>query len=134
MCRALSFQYFQVLMGTDIIMTPQGQASELLALPDLYHELAHEGEEEQINRGLWGMRLAEYLVQKLSERGIKAEGIIAEDWGYYLPVANEGFKLAPCCGHQYGDNEVFLCFTDPATPVADSPETATCITGIRAAS
>ncbi len=28
-------------METDIIMTPQGQASELLALPDLYHELAH---------------------------------------------------------------------------------------------
>ena len=41
LCGALSFQYFQALMGTDIIMTPQGQASELLALPDLYHELAH---------------------------------------------------------------------------------------------
>ena len=39
LCGALSFQYFQALMGTDIIMTPQGQASELLALPDLYHEL-----------------------------------------------------------------------------------------------
>src|SRR5260370_18626634 len=34
-------QYFQALMGMDIIMTPQTQASELLALPDLYHELAH---------------------------------------------------------------------------------------------
>jgi hypothetical protein len=41
LCGALSFQYFQALMETDIIMTPQGQASELLALPDLYHELAH---------------------------------------------------------------------------------------------
>ncbi len=41
LCAALSFQYFQALMETDIIMTPQGQASELLALPDLYHELAH---------------------------------------------------------------------------------------------
>ena len=40
-CGALSFQYFQALMGMDIIMTPQMQASELLALPDLYHELAH---------------------------------------------------------------------------------------------
>jgi hypothetical protein len=28
-------------MGMDIIMTPQTQASELLALPNLYHELAH---------------------------------------------------------------------------------------------
>jgi hypothetical protein len=41
LCGALSFQYFQALMETDIIMTPQGQASELLALPDLYHELVH---------------------------------------------------------------------------------------------
>jgi hypothetical protein len=41
LCGALSFQYFQALIETDIIMTPQGQASELLALPDLYHELAH---------------------------------------------------------------------------------------------
>src|SRR5258708_3784167 len=41
LCGALSFQYFQALMGMDIIMTPQTQASELLALPDLYHELAH---------------------------------------------------------------------------------------------
>ena len=29
---------------------------------------SYEGEEEQINPGLWGKRLAEYLVQKLSER------------------------------------------------------------------
>jgi hypothetical protein len=41
LCGALSYQYFQALMGTDIIMTPQTQASDLLALPDLYHELAH---------------------------------------------------------------------------------------------
>lgn len=41
LCGALSFQYFVALRDTDIIMTPQGQASELLALPDLYHELAH---------------------------------------------------------------------------------------------
>ena len=33
----------------------------------------YEGEEEQINPGLWGKRLAEYLVQKLSEKGIKTE-------------------------------------------------------------
>lgn len=30
----------------------------------------YEDEEEQINPGLWGKRLAEYLVQKLAERGI----------------------------------------------------------------
>ena len=30
----------------------------------------YEGEEELINPGHWGKRLAEYLVQKLSEKGI----------------------------------------------------------------
>lgn len=77
----------------------------------------YEGEEEEINPGLWGKRLAEYLVQKLADRGIKTLGIIGEDWGYYIPVENEGFKLAICCGHQHGDRDEFLCFTEPGTPI-----------------
>src|SRR5258705_10074563 len=75
----------------------------------------YEGEEEQINPGLWVKRLAEYLVQKLSEKGIKTHAIIAEDWD--IPVENDGFRLAICCGHQYGDDDQFLCFTDPSTPI-----------------
>jgi hypothetical protein len=77
----------------------------------------YEGEEEQINPGLWGKRLAEYLVQKLADKGIQTEGVIAEDWGYDVPVKNDGFRLAICCGHQDGDSDEFLCFTDPARPV-----------------
>lgn len=77
----------------------------------------YEREEEEINPGLWGKRLAEYLVQKLADRGINTEGIIGEDWGYYIPIENEGFKLAICCGHQNGDDDEFLCFTDPGTPI-----------------
>lgn len=77
----------------------------------------YEGEEEQINPGLWGKRLAEYLVQKLAARGIETEEMVAEDWGWYVPVQNEGFRLALCCGHQDGDDDEFLCFTDPSTPV-----------------
>ena len=77
----------------------------------------YDGEEEQINPGLWGKRLAEYLVQKLSEKGITTEEMVAEDWGWYVPVRNEGFRLALCCGHQNGDDDEFLCFTDPSTPI-----------------
>ena len=77
----------------------------------------YEGEEEQINPGLWGKRLAEYLVQKLTERGIETEEIGPEDWGWYIPVRNEGFPLAICCGHQDEGDDAFLCFTDPSTPV-----------------
>ena len=77
----------------------------------------YEGEEEQINPGLWGKRLAEYLVEKLSAKGITTDGMIAEDWGWYVPVRNEGFRLVVCCGHQDGDDDEFLCFTEPSTPI-----------------
>ena len=78
----------------------------------------YEGEEEDINPGLWGKRLAEYLVVKLVERGIETDPIIAEDWGWYVPIRNEGFRLALCCGHQSGDDgDEFLCFTDPSRPI-----------------
>jgi hypothetical protein len=77
----------------------------------------YEGEEEQINPGLWGKRLAEYFVEKLKELGIETRDIIPEDWGWYIPIENDGLRLAICCGHQSGDDDEFLCFTDPATPI-----------------
>jgi trehalose-6-phosphatase len=77
----------------------------------------YEGEEEQINPGLWGKRLAEYLAQKLAEKGIATEELVADDWGWIVPVRNEGFRLGLCCGHQDGDDDEFVCFTEPSTPI-----------------
>ena len=77
----------------------------------------YEGEEEEINPGLWGKRLTEYLAQKLAEKGIPTDAMIIEDWGCYLPVRNHEFPLALCCGHQDGDADQFLCFTEPSTPM-----------------
>jgi hypothetical protein len=77
----------------------------------------YDGEEDQINPGLWGKRLAEYFVQRLAERGITTGEMNAEDWGWYVPVENEGFRLALCCGHQDGDDDEFLVFTDPSAPI-----------------
>ncbi len=76
----------------------------------------YDGEEDQINPGLWGRRLAEYLVEKLSATEIETEALIAEDWGWYIAIRNERFRLAICCGHQDGDDDEFLVFTDPSTP------------------
>ena len=76
---------------------------------------AYDGEEDEINPGVWGRRLAEYLVEKLLAAGIETEAPIAEDWGWYVPVRNDRFRLAICCGHQSGDDDEFLCFTDPST-------------------
>jgi hypothetical protein len=77
----------------------------------------YEGEEEQINPGLWGKRLAEYLLKELHARGIQTEEPIPEDWGWYIPLKSEGHKLGVCCGHQNGDDDEFICFTSPSTPV-----------------
>ena len=77
----------------------------------------YEGEEERINPGLWGQRLAEYLVAKLPDHGLAAGEPIAEDWGWYVPVEVDGARLALCCGRQSGEDDVFLVFTDPQQPV-----------------
>ena len=77
----------------------------------------YEGEEEQINPGLWGKRLAEYFVEKLAEKGIPTDGLVAEDWGWFVAVRNEGFPLGLCVGHQDGDDDEFLCFTEPSGPI-----------------
>ena len=75
----------------------------------------YDGEEEEINPGLWGRRLTEYLAKALAERGIESEEMAIEDWGCYLPIQNDDFPLALCCGHQNGDDDQFLVFTDPST-------------------
>jgi hypothetical protein len=51
------------------------------------------------------------------KRGSRRRRSFAEDRGWYIPVENEGFRLAVCCGHQDGDDDEFVCFTDPSTPV-----------------
>ena len=75
------------------------------------------GEDELINPGLWGKRLAEYFVAKLPAHGLEADEPIAEDWGWYVPIEIDGAALALCCGHQDGDDDEFLVFTDPQEPV-----------------
>ena len=64
-----------------------------------------------------GQKAGQHLIQKLSEQGIQTGEIVAEDWGYYIPIKFAEFKMAICCGHQNGDDDQFLCFTDPRTPM-----------------
>ena len=59
----------------------------------------YDGEEEQINPGLWG-RGSPSIAFRSWRREVETEEMVAEDWGWYVPVRNEGFRLALCCGHQ----------------------------------
>lgn len=77
----------------------------------------HPREEEQLNPGVWGRRLADYLATGLATRGIETGEPVAEDWGWYLPVRSPSLRLGVCCGHQDGDDDEFLCFTEPSRPV-----------------
>lgn len=76
----------------------------------------YEDEQEQLNPGVWGRRLAEYLAGCLTSEGMWVEPIVAEDWGWYIPLELDGVRLAVCCGHQDGDAEEFVLFTDPSRP------------------
>jgi len=77
---------------------------------------AYPGEEDEINPGLWGRRLAEYLSKGLVERGLSPGEIVLEDWGCLVPVVADGEEMAVCCGHQDGDDDEFIVFTDPGRP------------------
>ena len=76
----------------------------------------YEGEEAQINPGLWGKRLAEYLQEQLPRHGLKVTCIGPEDWGWMVELENEGFPLWIGCGHQNDEPDVFLCFIEPSKP------------------
>ena len=77
----------------------------------------YDGEQEDVNPGLWGKCLAEYLEQELNARGIETNTIYSEDWGWALPIKNDSFPLWIGCGHQDGDDDEFLCFIEPSRPV-----------------
>ena len=76
----------------------------------------YEGEEEQINPGRYGRRLAEFLQKELSQQGIPTEEIYSEDWGWAVPIVNEAFTLWVGCGNYDEYPDGFLCFIEPSKP------------------
>ncbi len=77
----------------------------------------YEGEEEDINPGLWRKRLAEYLQNRLPSLGVPVVCIGSEDWGWMVEIDNKDFPLWIGCGHQYGPADQFVCFVEPSKPV-----------------
>lgn len=76
----------------------------------------YEGEEDEINPGRYGKRIAEFLVRGLKEKGFEPLDPVAEDWGWLVPIRNDGFKLWIGCGNYDEYPDGFLCFIEPHKP------------------
>lgn len=75
----------------------------------------YDGESEQINPGRFGKRLAEYLQAELRRRGEPVGELVAEDWGWMVPIENAGFGLWLGVGNDEEHPDGFLCFIEPHT-------------------
>lgn len=72
------------------------------------------GEEEETNPGRYGKALAQWLAQQLKERGVSAEGVIPEDFGWVVMVSRKPFLLWLGCGNIDGSTTEWSVF-----PVAE---------------
>ena|SRR5438128_11601825 len=58
---------------------------------------AYPGEEEEINPGRYGKRLAEFLAKRLPGYGFHVTQINAEDWGWRIDLQHDDFPSASAC-------------------------------------
>ncbi len=56
-------------------------------------------EEEETNPGRYGKALAQWLVEELKGRGVAAEGVIPEDFGWVVMVSRKPIMLWLGCGN-----------------------------------
>ena len=77
---------------------------------------AYPGEDDEINPGRHGRRLADFIVKGLSGRGFEVSGMCAEDWGWRIDLRNDDFPLWIGCGNYEEYDDGVLCFIEPAQP------------------
>ena len=77
---------------------------------------AYAGEDEEINPGRFGKRLAEWLATTLPDHGFVVTGMNAEDWGWRVDLQHEPFPLWIGCGNYDEFENGFLCFIEPSKP------------------
>jgi hypothetical protein len=56
------------------------------------------GEDDEVNPGMYGRQLADWLKGQLEGRGYAVEPVIAEDWGRCLMLSRDPFLLWVGCG------------------------------------
>ena len=79
---------------------------------------SYPNEDEEINPGIWGKRLAEYLIESLPNHGVTPKEPYPEDWGWEIPIENENFPMFIGCSNQLEqEGNRFLVFIDPSKPM-----------------
>jgi len=78
---------------------------------------AYPGEEEEINPGRYGKRIAEFLASELPRYGFEVARVGAEDWGWRIDLRHDdAFPLWIGCGNYEEFEDGFLCFIEPSQP------------------
>jgi len=76
----------------------------------------YPGEEDEINPGVWGRRLAEFVHDGLKAQDFDVIEPAAEDWGWMVEIRNDAFRLWVGCGNLDGEPDGLLLFIEPSTP------------------
>lgn len=63
-----------------------------------------------------GNKVAELLRNMLPSAGFKVEGLIAEDWGWWVKLHHDAFPMWIGCGFNPEYEDGFLCFIEPSKP------------------
>jgi hypothetical protein len=77
---------------------------------------AYPGEDKEINPGIFGKRLAEFLAEALPHQGFRVLCIGAEDWGWMVEIENQEFPLWIGCANYDGTENEFQCLIEPSKP------------------
>ena len=76
----------------------------------------YPSEEDDINPGIWGKRLAEFIYTGLKSRGFNVIDPASEDWGWMVEIRNDAFPIWVGCGNYEEYENGFLCFIEPSRP------------------
>jgi hypothetical protein len=68
------------------------------------------GEDAKTNPGIYGKALAEWIGANLPARGFKTGEVIAEDFGWLVPVESKPHSLYVVCASEDGETERWRAF------------------------
>jgi hypothetical protein len=68
------------------------------------------GEDAKTNPGIYGKALAEWIAEALPARGFDTGEVIAEDFGWLVPVESKPHSLYVVCASEDGETEKWRAF------------------------